>query len=367
MARKKTEPAPPVDPVTIDPVNDAPPADEPEMQLTVLENTSVFRWNFEEIKARLLSGIEKYTGLTVTDENLPDMEKTAREIASLRTKVNRFRIDTKKQLTATADKFDAEVKELATIIDQAEAPLKEQLQKHEDERVKAKETELLQFAWKTCVAIGIRDEHYQTYQVPSKLTQRGTSDKQAKQEVASAMEVLYQTQLTQDALLAEQARLKEESEKQRQTRRDLLEILCKSRSQGAGLQTPVTVEDIERQYPLLDSIDTPDLPGVVDREIERRAKIEQAAQRTVDQTDNDQQAAALGLPKIMVPPPMPASPVMGTPPVTTQGPPPTAPIKLWDVTLKFRCTTAQAGQLKPMFAAQGLTYEVVTQTEVSQP
>lgn len=341
MVRKKTETAPPVDPVTIDPVTDATPAYEPEIQLTIIENTSVFRWNFDDIKSRLLAGIEKYTGLTVTDENLPDMEKTAREIASLRTKVNRFRIDTKKQLTATADKFDAEVKELSVIIDQAEAPLKDQLQKYEDERLKSRENELLQFAWKTCVAIGVRDEYYQTYQIPSKLTQRGTSDKQAKQEVASAMEVLYQTQLTQDALLAEQARLKEEAEKQQQARRDLIDILCKSRSQGAGLQTPVTAEDIMRQYPLLDSIDMPDLPGVVDREIERRAKIEQAAVRPVP------------------PPPMPAPQVIGPPPTTT--------IKLWDVTLKFRCTTAQAGQLKPMFAAQGLTYEVVAQEEVSQP
>ena len=354
MERKKVKIAPPVDPDTVDPVTDATPADEPEMQLIVIENTSVFRWNFDDIKARLLSGIEKYTGLTVTDENLPEMEKNAREIASLRTKVNRFRIDTKKQLTATADKFDAEVKELAAIIDQAEAPLKEQLQKYEDERVKAKETELLQFAWKTCVAVGVRDEHYQTYQVPSKLTQRGTSDKQAKQEVASAMEQLLETQRSSDTMLAEQARLKEEADKQRQARRDLLDILCKSRSQSAGLQTPITVGDIERQYPLLESIDTPDLPGVVDREVERRAKIEQAAVKTAP------------------PPPMQAPPVMGPPPVmvqppTTQGPPPTAPIKLWDVTLKFRCTTAQAGQLKPMFAAQGLTYEVVTQMEVPQP
>ena len=109
-----------------------------------------------------------------------------------------------------------------------------------------------------------------------------------------------------------------------------------------------------RQYPLLDSIDTSDLPGIVDREIERRAKIEQAAVRPVP------------------PPSMPAPTVMGPPPVTIQppspqAPPPTAPAKLWDVTLKFRCTTAQAGQLKPMFAAQGLTYEVVAQEEVSQP
>jgi len=287
---------------------DQPPADEPEIQLIVIENTSVFRWNFDEIKARLLAGIEKYTGLTVTDGNLPDMEKTSREIASLRTQVNKFRIATKKQLTATADKFDAEVKELSAIIDQAEAPLKEQLQKYEDERVKAKENELLQFAWKTCVALGVRDEYYQTYQVSSKLTQRGTSDKQAKQEVASAMEQLLETQKTQDGILAEQVKMKEEAEKQRQARRTLIDILCKSRSQDSGLQTPVTVDDIERQYPLLDSIDTTDLPGVVDREIERRAKIEQAAQRIADQTDNDQQAAAMGLPRIMVPPSIPALP-----------------------------------------------------------
>ena len=340
-------------------ITESPPADEPEMQLTVIENTSVFRWNFDEIKTRLLAGIEKYTGLTVTDENLPEMEKTSREIASLRTQVNKFRIATKKQLNATADKFDAEVKELAAIIDQAEAPLKEQLQKYEDERVQAKETELLAFAWKTCVSFGVSDQYYQTYQVPSKLTQRGTSDKQAKQEVVAAIEQLLATQRSDNAILAEQARLKEEADKQRQARRTLLEVLCESRSRDAGLQTPVTVDDVERQYPLLDSIDTMDLPGIVSREINRRAEIEQAAARPAP-------VSVMPAPPVMGPYP-PGLNTAPTPPRTPapppQGPPPTTPAKLWDVTLKFRCTAAQANQLKPILSAQGIAYEVIKQEE----
>ena len=214
---------------------------EPEMTLMVLENTSVFRWNFEDIKSRLLAGIEKYTGLEVTEANLPDMEKTAREIASLRMQVNRFRLDTKKQLMTTAEQFDAEAKELAAIIAAAEAPLKDQLQKYEDARVQKREDELLAFAWKTCVSLGVRDEYYQQYQVPSKLTQRGTSDKTAKSEIATAMEILLSRQTQEDAekKAAHERELAEA--KAELDRRNLVKLLCETRSKEAGLKTALTL------------------------------------------------------------------------------------------------------------------------------
>lgn len=344
----------------------SPPADPPEMILTVLENSQVFKWNFDEIKTRLLAGIEKYAGLVVTEENLPEMEKTQREIASLRTQVNKFRIDTKKQLTATADQFDGEVKELTAIITAAEAPLKKQIEEYEVVRVQKAETDLLQFAWKYASGLGMRSAIYETYQVPSKLTQRGTSDKTAKTEVVAAMDLLMEGQRSADKAAAEKIRLEEEAVKAATERRALIGILCESRSAEAGLKTPLTREEFERCRPLASVMGLDELPGQISREIQHRLEIEQAAARAAETKRMGESV------RVETPPPSfgPPAAAQATP-APPSGPPPAVcretvtampnnPEKLWDVTLKFRCTNAQATMLKPMFAQVGLKYETVS-------
>lgn len=353
----------------------APPVpDPPEMTLTVLENTAVFRWNFEDIKTRLLAGIEKYSNLVVTEENLPEMEKTQREIASLRTQVNKFRLDTKKTLTATADKFDGEVKELTAIIAQAEAPLKKQIEEYEVVRVQKCESELLQFAWKYASSTGLRSDVFETYQIPSKLTQRGTSDKTAKTEVIAAMDQLLESQRQADAAAAEKIRLEQEAAKREYEKRALIGILCASRSREAGLKTGLTAEDFERANPLSSIAGIDELPGIIQREVDRRKAIEDAAARAAESvivTDVLRHAGVL-------PTEMPAPPVnVGPPPIsygpppTMQGPPPPSPYPAqprFDVVLKFPGVTAvQAGGLKIWLSENKMTYQVVSQDKVVDP
>ena len=135
----------------------APQKQTTELQPAILTNIHEFKWNFPELKQRLLDGIQKYANLIVDDTNLEAMERTSREIASLRTQVNKFRISTKKALEEPAAEFDTEARELLSIIAQAEEPLKKQLLEYEDLRVAARETALMQFAWKTAVSLGVSD------------------------------------------------------------------------------------------------------------------------------------------------------------------------------------------------------------------
>ena len=46
--------------------------------------------NFEDVKKNLQIITEKYKGLVVTDQNQKDMEKTLREVVSLRTSIQKF-------------------------------------------------------------------------------------------------------------------------------------------------------------------------------------------------------------------------------------------------------------------------------------
>lgn len=356
---------------------DSEPTPKAEMTLTVLENSQVFKWNFDEIKTRLLAGIEKYSNLIVTEENLPDMERTQREIASLRTQVNKFRIDTKKQLTATADKFDGEVKELTAIIAAAEAPLKKQIEEYEVVRVQKCETELLQFAWKYAAASGLRSDVFASYQVPSKLTQRSTTDKTAKTEVVAAMDGLLESQRQADAAAAEKVRHELEAAKRESEKRALIGILCESRSREAGLKTPLTAEEFERANPLSSVAGIDELPGIIGREVERRKAIEDAATAAAEARRAAELATVNAPP---CPEPMPAPPVtLGPvnlpppvscgPPPTMQGPPiPRPAVTRYDVVLKFPgVTVVQAGELKLWLSDRKMTYQVISQDKVVDP
>ena len=52
--------------------------------------------NFEDVKKNLQIITEKYKGLVVTDQNQKDMEKTLREVVSLRTSIQKFEVNGKR-------------------------------------------------------------------------------------------------------------------------------------------------------------------------------------------------------------------------------------------------------------------------------
>ena len=70
-----------------------------------------FDWNQEEVKAYLKAVTEKYVGLVVTAENLPDMEKARREVVRFRTAITKFKADGKRRLKVPADQFAAQCDE----------------------------------------------------------------------------------------------------------------------------------------------------------------------------------------------------------------------------------------------------------------
>lgn len=106
------------------------PAVEPKIISEVLP----VKTNFEDVEAYLSNLVEKYTGLVVTDENQKDMEKTLREVVSIRTGIQKFEINGKRQLKKPVDDFARQCKNLLAIVNSVEAPLKEQLDIYENRR-----------------------------------------------------------------------------------------------------------------------------------------------------------------------------------------------------------------------------------------
>lgn len=114
--------------------------------------------NFEEVKQNLKAITEKYVGLVVTDQNQKDMEKTLREVVSLRTNIQKFEVNGKRQLRRPIDQFANACKELLKIVNEAERPLREQLDAYEAKRQESVTKAIEHKYRKKSDELGVRDE-----------------------------------------------------------------------------------------------------------------------------------------------------------------------------------------------------------------
>src|SRR5690625_2857460 len=95
---------------------------------------AVITFNHEEISRELDATLEKYANLVFTEENTTDLRNTIAEIRKGQNALNRYRIDTKKELNKPADEFDTTVKELDKKFKDVLKPLLDQQAEFEETR-----------------------------------------------------------------------------------------------------------------------------------------------------------------------------------------------------------------------------------------
>lgn len=104
-----------------------------ELQVkTVKFKPAEVEFNFEEIEKELEKRLKKYEGLTFTEVQATECRNTIAELRKVKNGINRFRIDTKKELTEPITVFEDKCKALVTKIDEAVKPLNEQLQEFDE-------------------------------------------------------------------------------------------------------------------------------------------------------------------------------------------------------------------------------------------
>lgn len=108
------------------------PKNQIEPRITV--NQLDFQWNYDEVKAGLETFADKYRGLIVTDENLPDMEKARREIVHARTAITKFKTEGRKKLLEPANVFSKQCDGLLEVVQEVEMPINAQLRKYDEQR-----------------------------------------------------------------------------------------------------------------------------------------------------------------------------------------------------------------------------------------
>ena len=334
------------------PVNDIPET-VPEITETVNEALPVaidlepktlslvqeFSWNFEEIKTALASKIAQYAGLVVTDENLKDMEKTQKEIVSLRVKISKFQLQVKRELAKPYGNFELQIKDLSGLVESVERPIKDQLDVYENKRRAEKSIMVQAMINELSQQMGLEEKYSQQIVVADNYLNRTTTKKEITEDLQ--MKVAWfldiQSQDRQVELFKAQ-------------KAEMAKLLCQSLS--AGLATPITYEEIQCRIETMADILA--VKAYIENEVSRRKELEARAAA---------QAAERAARATAPPPPRPSA--GGPPPLPPQAPirPPMAPpmppaaVELWDADLHISATTVvKMEKLKAFMAADGIQY-----------
>ena len=95
-------------------------------------------WNYEELKKEIAAAVTIYQNLTVTPETEKDCKETRAQLNKLRTAIETARKEVKAKISEPLKKFEAEVRDVETPIDEAIAGLDKQLAELKEMKQKEK-------------------------------------------------------------------------------------------------------------------------------------------------------------------------------------------------------------------------------------
>lgn len=243
--------------------------------------------NFEDVKKNLQIITEKYKGLVVTDQNQKDMEKTLREVVSLRTSIQKFEVNGKRKLRKPVDQFAEACKELLKIVNEAERPLREQLDAYEARRQEGVTKVILHKYEEMALDAGIREE-FRSCDILSKWMNKTAKLKDTYEDIARLVSEQAAAQKQHDDL-----------KELRNSRRELALLQIEKANRDYALATPIT-EDF-----LIDELlDT-------SAEIIKNTINEEALRRH----EMDENARQVSSPAVSAPPPAAKPPVVPIPQV----------------------------------------------------
>lgn len=243
--------------------------------------------NFEDVKKNLQIITEKYKGLVVTDQNQKDMEKTLREVVFLRTSIQKFEVNGKRKLRKPVDQFAEACKELLKIVNEAERPLREQLDAYEARRQEGVTKVILHKYEEMALDAGIREE-FRSCDILSKWMNKTAKLKDTYEDIARLVS-------EQTAMQKQHDDLKE----LRNSRRELALLQIEKANRDYALATPITEDFLTDE--LLDT----------SAEIIKNTINEEALRRH----EMDENARQVSSPAVSAPPPAAKPPVVPIPQV----------------------------------------------------
>ena len=171
--------------------------------LVVNTQVPVITTNFSEVKENLIVNLEKYKGIVVTDETLKDCKATQKDLAGLRTKIDKYRKETKSTLQDPIKMFEGECKELIALIEEVEKPIKEGISLFDEKRRQEKVLSALDYL-NSKIAENELNEKYKSkisiHDIKINLTNSMKSIKEEIDVKVSNLKALQESELREKAL-----------------------------------------------------------------------------------------------------------------------------------------------------------------------
>lgn len=237
-------------------------------ELKVLNNIQGrIEWDSEAAKSYIVSIIAPYRGLVVTDDNVKDMEKTQKELASMRRKIEKFRKDTKREAEEPIKAFEMEIKDIQKVIADAEVPIAKQLEKYELKRVNNVRSAIMAEAKEVAIHESLRDEYMVDFVINQSWTNRTAKEAFVSQGILEKITELKRVQDLDD----QQKQMEILKNKQ-------IYLLCENISEKYGLNTPI---DPLLIYPQTQMAELEELPEIVEKAAQSQADVERNMMQTM--------------------------------------------------------------------------------------
>ena len=117
-------------------------AETKALEVRVEQKLGLLNWNFEELNQQLDSQLEKYRGLTFTDDQMPEAKKTRAALNKVAKEINDRKIAVKREFCAPYEQFEDQAKILIGKIKQVSGEIDQQVKDYEESKKQKKRQEI---------------------------------------------------------------------------------------------------------------------------------------------------------------------------------------------------------------------------------
>jgi len=114
-----------------------------KLDLAVKSTPAILTVNFEEMTKKLSEYSEKYKGLIITEQTLPECKDTQKELKKIRNEIEIHRKNIKREALIPITDFETKMKSLVTIIDDVLTPIKNGIAFYTQQEKDAKNVKIL--------------------------------------------------------------------------------------------------------------------------------------------------------------------------------------------------------------------------------
>lgn len=160
--------------------------------------TPVITINYEEVKNTLQEKLEDYKGLVVTEDTLKASKEAQKELANLRINIDDYRKKKKEELEQPIKGFEQQCKDLISLVQEAEIPLKKAIKVFDDQKRLEKKKIVEQLIEESMIKFGLYGKYAAELTVDDKYLNLSTSKKFVKEDLEQRAGILKQQQIMEE-------------------------------------------------------------------------------------------------------------------------------------------------------------------------